>query len=33
MALENPGEVDEIIPSPINNINIELDDEFIKEEN
>jgi hypothetical protein len=33
MAVENPDEVDDIIPTPINNINIETDDELIKEEN
>jgi hypothetical protein len=33
MAVENPDEVDDVIPTPMNNINIETDDEFIEEEN
>ena len=33
MAVENPDEVDDVIPTPINNINIETDDELIEEEN
>ena len=33
MGVENPDEVDEIIPTPFNNINTESVDELIEEEN